>query len=42
MGKTLGLRPANVNHLIYKAFAGTAAGEMAAGRTRSGPAAGWK
>ena len=40
MGKTLGLRPADVNHLIYKAFAGTVTGEMAVGRVRSGPAGG--
>ena len=40
MEKTLELRPADVNHLIYKAFAGTAAGKMAVGRTRSGPAGG--
>ena len=41
MGKTLELRPADVNHLIYKAFAGTTAGEMAAGRARNKPAAEW-
>ena len=40
MGKTLGLRPADVNHLIYKAFAGTVARKMAVGRVRSGPAGG--
>ena len=40
MEKTLELRPDDVNHLIYKAFAGAAAGKMAVGRTRSGPAGG--
>ena len=41
MGKTLELRPADVNHLIYKEFDGTAAGKTAAVRARNRPAAGW-
>lgn len=41
MEKTLELRPADVNHLIYKVFAGAVAGEMAAVCVRNGPAAGW-
>ena len=41
MEKTLELRPADVNHLIYKAFTGTTAGKTAAGRARNRPAAGW-
>jgi hypothetical protein len=36
MEKTLGLRPADVNHLIYKAFAGTAAGKWLPGASGAG------
>lgn len=40
MEKTLELRPTDVNHLIYKAFAGAVAGKIAAGRARNGAAGG--